>query len=432
VTARNRDYQALAARLNMDKAIILQPLTPEQIDTYLARRGAKLDGLRASLAADRTLRELAQTPLMLSIMTLAATRPTTDDRQQTTDDRQQTTNDGQSPADNQQPLRGSQLSRAHLFDVYVERMARYRSRNMRYAPSDTIARLGWLAKQLAREGKPTFFIEDIQPAWLPPADREGFARRARPLVFALLAATALPAALGLALFGRWGAAGAVLLVGALAAALPALTGRFLTRSHLSFGRVETVESLGWSWPWAGLGFVIGALVGLALGGLVAWLDRWTAAPWPALLAAAGGALVMIEHALLRGDLRLRTTPGQGIDQSRRNGLMALGLAGAVTAIAGAAALAVAAAVGDGMDGVLAAAGLLWLALYVGLGCGLAFGLLAYLQHRRLRRVLDDRGLFPLDGPEFLNFAAERNLLRKVGGGYTFVHALLLDYFNNRK
>ena len=65
------------------------------------------------------------------------------------------------------------------------------------------------------------------------------------------------------------------------------------------------------------------------------------------------------------------------------------------------------------------------------GVMLAFGLLAYLQHRRLCAILHDRGRFPADAVDFLNLAAERNLLRKVGGGYTFVHALLLDYFNER-
>lgn len=31
-------------------------------------------------------------------------------------------------------------------------------------------------------------------------------------------------------------------------------------------------------------------------------------------------------------------------------------------------------------------------------------------------------------PHFLDYAAERILLRKVGGGYIFVHRLLLEYF----
>ena len=44
---------------------------------------------------------------------------------------------------------------------------------------------------------------------------------------------------------------------------------------------------------------------------------------------------------------------------------------------------------------------------------------------------DPAVVFPADAADFLNLAAERNLLRKVGGGYTFVHALLLDYFSHR-
>ena len=410
VTARNRDYQALATRLHMDKAIILQPLTLEQIDTYLQRRGNKLDGLRASLAADRTLQELAQTPLMLSIMTLAANRP---------------------PESGAADLGDGLLSRQHLFDVYVERMARYRGKNMSYSPSDTISWLSWLAKQQTRAMKPTFFLEDMQPSWLPDDAGRSFIRQMRLSVFGILAGAAVPGALLLLLYNRWGAAGALLLVGLLAAAIPAITGRFLVRGRLPFKRIETVESLGWSWPWAALGFGTGAAVGLGLGALVAWLDRWTSTPWPALLSVAGGVLTMVENALLRSDLRLRTTPGQGVEQSRRNGLMVAGLVIATTLILGAAAVAVAAAVTSRQAFIPAAAWLLWLALFLGAGCGLSFGFLAWLQHWRLRSILHDRGDFPDDATTFLNLAAERNLLRKVGGGYTFVHALLLDYFSRR-
>ena len=72
-----------------------------------------------------------------------------------------------------------------------------------------------------------------------------------------------------------------------------------------------------------------------------------------------------------------------------------------------------------------------LLLYLGLGFALAYGQLAYYQHARLRRILYDRGHIADDYPAFLNQTAERNLLRKVGGGYTFVHALLLQYFSGR-
>ncbi len=441
VTARNRDYQALSTRLHMDKAIILQPLTPEQIDAYLARRGGKLDGLRASLAADRTLRELAQSPLMLSIMTLAATRPADDGRR---DSRGATTGDDRSPAadhrppgdqpvttSEQQPL-SSQLSRTHLFDVYVERMARYRGQDMRFAPSDTIAWLSWLARQLTREGKPTFFLEDMQPTWLPPDDRERLGRTMRLGVFVLLAGTALMPALFFLFFGRWGAALAVVLAGVLAAAWPALTGRFLLRAKLPFRRIETVESLDWSWPYGLLGLAVGALGGLAVGALFGWLDRWSATPWAALLVAAGGVVGAMEAGLRPGDLRLRMVPGQGVTQSLRSGMSVLRRVIVLAAVLFIAALAVVVLVNDRSLVLDFAPWMIWLLLYMGIGYALAFGLLAYLQHTRLRAVLHDRGNAADDYVGFLNQTAERNLLRRVGGGYTFVHALLLQYFSDRQ
>ena len=409
VTARSRDYQTLATRLHMDKAIVLQPLTQEQIDTYLSRRGPRLTGLRESLAADETLRELAQTPLMLSIMTLAY--------------RRMPDGDGE--------MGDRLLTSTQLFDVYAERMARYRSKDMRFAPSDTIAWLTWLAKQLTREGKPTFFLEDMQPSWLAADDRPRLARSMRLLVFLMLVAAALPATFLAMVFGRWGAAPAVLLVGLLAAAVPSLTGRFLLRARLPFNRIETVESLTWSWPYGALGLGVGALGGLALGALVGWLDRWSATPWAALLAAGGGALGAAEAGLRPGELRLRMSPGQGVAQSLRSGITVMTrvmmLAGVLLGLAVSAAMLIA-----GRTIIVAAAPwMVWLLTYLGLGFALAFGLLAYLQHARLRRVLHDRGHIAEEYPAFLNQTAERNLLRKVGGGYTFVHALLLQYFGKR-
>ncbi len=415
VTARSRDYQTLATRLHMDKAIVLQPLTLEQIDTYLARRGPRLAGLRASLAADKTLRELAETPLMLSIMTLAYRRmPETGASGEGGD------------------MNGRQLSRAQLFEVYAERMARYRGKDLRFAPSDTIAWLSWLARQLTREGKPTFFLEDMQPAWLDTADRSRFGRQMRQLAFVVLAGAALLPVLMALIFGRWGMALAVLLVGLLAAAVPTLTGRFLLRARLPFNRIETVESLNWSWPYGALGLAVGALGGLALGALAGWIDRWSATPWAALLAAAGGTVGAIETGLRPGDLRLRMAPGQGVVQSLRTGVTAMRGVILLAGVLMGATLIITGLLNGSSILDVAIPWMLWTLMYLGLGYALAFGLLAYLQHGRLRRLLHDRGHIAEDYPAFLNQTAERNLLRKVGGGYTYVHALLLQYFGERE
>jgi hypothetical protein len=76
--------------------------------------------------------------------------------------------------------------------------------------------------------------------------------------------------------------------------------------------------------------------------------------------------------------------------------------------------------------------MLYEGLFIGLTCGLLLGLLngwlACLRHIVLRWLLWRHKAIPWNYPRFLNYAAERILLRRVGGGYIFVHRLLLEYF----
>jgi hypothetical protein len=76
-------------------------------------------------------------------------------------------------------------------------------------------------------------------------------------------------------------------------------------------------------------------------------------------------------------------------------------------------------------------GLLYGLIY-GFLFGVIFGLpnggFACIQHMILRLFLWRAQFMPLNYPHFLNFASERILLRKVGGGYIFIHRLLLEYF----
>jgi hypothetical protein len=51
-----------------------------------------------------------------------------------------------------------------------------------------------------------------------------------------------------------------------------------------------------------------------------------------------------------------------------------------------------------------------------------------VQHFVLRCLLWCAGCIPFNYARFLDYAAERILLRKVGGGYIFIHRLLLEYF----
>jgi hypothetical protein len=104
------------------------------------------------------------------------------------------------------------------------------------------------------------------------------------------------------------------------------------------------------------------------------------------------------------------TPNQGMWRSARNGmLIALGV-GLVFGL-----------------GVGLAFGLLY-GLAFGLGAGLLYGWHACIQHILLRLLLWRSGAIPADYVGFLDYAAERILLRKVGGGYQFIHRMLLEYF----
>ncbi len=71
-------------------------------------------------------------------------------------------------------------------------------------------------------------------------------------------------------------------------------------------------------------------------------------------------------------------------------------------------------------------------LFLGCVFGLIFGLFgggdAFIQHFALRWFLWRAGYLPWKYPRFLDYAVECILLRKVGGGYIFIHRLLLEYF----
>jgi hypothetical protein len=71
VCCRLMEYQWLPHRLKLNGAICLESLSAEEVGKYLDSAGSKLAGLRDTVNSDPVLQELAQTPLMLSIMSLA-------------------------------------------------------------------------------------------------------------------------------------------------------------------------------------------------------------------------------------------------------------------------------------------------------------------------------------------------------------------------
>ena len=71
VSSRTADYEALTAKLRLHGAVVVQPLTDQQVDSYLTAIGPVGARVREAICQDPTLRNLLDSPLMLNIVTVA-------------------------------------------------------------------------------------------------------------------------------------------------------------------------------------------------------------------------------------------------------------------------------------------------------------------------------------------------------------------------
>lgn len=120
-----------------------------------------------------------------------------------------------------------------------------------------------------------------------------------------------------------------------------------------------------------------------------------------------------------GVIRIKPVPNLGIKLSMRNALVAGTLA--LLVFGGIFALIL----GAEKRGLISA-----------LGFGLIFGLIAFfwyggqevIRHYFLRFMLYRNGYTPFRFTNFLDYATRLVFLQKVGGGYIFIHRLLLEHF----
>ena len=148
VCCRVEDYLALPQRLSLGGAVRLEPLSAEQVERYLEAGGEGTAGLRDLLARDEAARDLARSPLLLSVMTLAfqGTAADTAFRMAATDAER----------------------RAQIFDAYVDRMFARRGRDAPpYTKAETLRWLGSIGHEMLRHGQRVLQVEGLQPSWLP-------------------------------------------------------------------------------------------------------------------------------------------------------------------------------------------------------------------------------------------------------------------------
>jgi hypothetical protein len=139
-----------------------------------------------------------------------------------------------------------------------------------------------------------------------------------------------------------------------------------------------------------------------------------------------GLVLILGGALTNSEIDTKTVPNQGIRQSAQNavrsglaGGLVGGLAGGLLAVLG---------YGLGFKPTTRLRTVLGFMLSFGLAAAMRYGGCTCLQHCTLRRILIRHGVTPRHYVDFLDYAAERIFLRKVGGGYMFIHGLLQEYF----
>ncbi|MEO1164580.1 MAG: NACHT domain-containing protein, partial [Chloroflexota bacterium] len=146
VCSRTMDYEALSNRLRLNGAIVLQPLDDAQVDRYLASLGGKMQGVRSAMAQDTSLRRLADSPLMLSIMTLAFY---------------------DLPADDLPVLDNIDAQRDRLFETYTKRMFERRpAETAGMQKGELLHYLRWLAGRMVERKQSVFYIENLQSDWV--------------------------------------------------------------------------------------------------------------------------------------------------------------------------------------------------------------------------------------------------------------------------
>jgi hypothetical protein len=126
----------------------------------------------------------------------------------------------------------------------------------------------------------------------------------------------------------------------------------------------------------------------------------------------GGVMSRISGDLM--DKHIHQMPNEGILRSARYAVMS----GLIVMLAGSGCVGLSTGPVEG----------LFFGLIVGIIIGFINGGIACIQHLLLRVRLWYERVIPWNYSLFLDYAAERILLRKVGGGYIFIHRLLLEYF----
>ena len=390
VCSRVRDYEELEVHLKISIAICLQPLSSEQVHEYLDKAGNNLEGLKLLLKRDIKISILAQTPLILNLMIQAYRGWSVEDL------RNAILNEDEN------------LTKKHLFDTYIKFKFKQKT-SSEYLEKEVRRWLSWLAAQMVKEKQTIFFIEKMQPSCLANRSEIRIYQISKAIFISPIMALLLGSMLGMIFF-------------------PMLISALLVNKEnmILKENIILVEHVNWSWKikFFLVGFLIFLLINLLTISMFGRLipDKVNLINFNLLIDGLIGCLWL---GLISGvnlinftEVNQRTIPNQGIWTSARNGLISELIFVLVFGRFGWQA-------GQNINSPIRTLGMM---LGLGLLYGLKMGGVACIQHFNLRLILHHKKRIPWNYARFLDFASERYLLRKVGGGYIFFHRMLMEHF----
>ena len=474
VCCRLQEYTSLSVRLKLNGAICLRPLTLEQVTNYLERLGPKLHALKIVIKENQTLQELSRSPLMLGIMSLAY------------QDMPLETIIGDEKMDS------VKRRSKNLFEIYIERMFERKGRTKSpYSKEKVKMMLSWLAQKMREHSQSVFLIETLQATWLSTRKQKivydfGSGFSSVGLILGLILGLGEGVLEGV--FDGLIGGGIGGLIGGLTAALVGPLNQskeisiqkitlFLKKDFLAvllFGLpvgllvgvsegvlegligggiggligglsliatgcldhdIELVETLSWSWnafrKKASRGLIYGFLGVLVIGlsevpikgpveEVIFWLLEWLLGGL--MLGLLGGLCLGLIGGLEGKMIQRKTFPNQGISLSLKNGIIWGLIVGLLVGLIVGLIVGVNEGVSEGVSWALC-----WGLIFVLIG-GLKKGGMAFIKHYLLRAILIFKGYNPISFVNFLDYAAQLIFLKKVGGGYIFIHRIFLEYF----
>ena len=404
VCSRGENYRLYKTNFNLMGTICLKPLTLMQIQEYL--QNLEQGELAASVATDAGLRDLVQTPLLLSMAVLAFEGSGLEQWRGLTTEADRLT---------------------WLLDASVVARLQKEYRGKAYAagqgvPSAPQTRqwLGWLARLMAQQSQTDFLIEGLQP-------RETLTTRPEKLLIRVGVGLMFSPIVILLASPRFDLMFSLVL---------GLMGGLMFGLTVNFYRVAFVKTLKMpvlpaarqeSWriikDWVLVGLLVGLMLGLVFGltyglknGLIATL----------IFGLGCGLLFGLAFGLPRGlysSIAPPTEPNQSIRNSIHN-VKLLGTIGFSLFLIVCLSLIVL------VEGFKVEEVIKLNIQFIFLGYSLLYSPLTYqYEHLIIRLVLTFRQkVTPWNYARFLNYCTEITLLQRVGGRYRFVHKLLQDHF----